>query len=105
MEGSRNQLHFIFFARLMDGAMLISQITSPVGQARSNEIYGHASVLVKKQGQSQVDCERLKSDFGGHAWHTISDKNSLLYGVVTSAEYPDDLANLLLRQFARNLYE
>lgn len=35
----------------------------------------------------------------------MSDKNSLLYGAVTSTEYPDDLANLFLRQFANNLYE
>ena len=68
----------------------------------------HANVILQKQANSGdyvSDSIRLKSEFGGHAWHTIGDKNSLIYGAVTSLDYPDDLISLFLRQLASNLYD
>lgn len=61
--------------------------------------------MLQKQAAAAVDNSRLKSEFLGYSWHTVCDKNSIIYGVVTERDYPDDVAPTFLRQITSLLYE
>ncbi|TNV75730.1 hypothetical protein FGO68_gene9057 [Halteria grandinella] len=107
MESRANQIHFVFVGRLKDTQLLLSTLSNPTMQDRLQDFTQHATIILQKQAcqVQSVDGQRLKSDFTGLSWHSICDKNSILYGAVTDKDYPDDLCSQFLRQLIGQLYD